>query len=184
MEVKTTDFKGLLIIKPRVFGDDRGYFYESYNRQALYAAGINIAFVQDNQSESRKGVIRGLHYQLDPHAQTKLVRVLYGKIYDVVVDLRAESPQFGKWFGLELSDENKIQLLVPKGFAHGFSVLSDRAIVLYKTDDFYSRESERGIVYNDPSLGIDWMTKSGLEIVSDKDKILPTFANAEYSFQL
>jgi len=183
MEVTTTDFKGLLIIKPRVFGDDRGYFYESYNRQGFYSAGIEYSFIQDNQSESHKGVIRGLHYQLEPHAQTKLVRVLCGKIYDVVVDLRSESPMFGNWFGLELSAENKLQLLVPKGFAHGFSVLSDKAIVLYKTDDFYSRESERGIVYNDPILGIDWQTGAGQETVSEKDKVLPRFADADYSFQ-
>lgn len=181
MEVITTGFEGLLVIKPRVFRDDRGYFYESYNRQAFAEAGIDIPFVQDNQSESRKGVIRGLHYQLEPHAQTKLVRVLFGKIYDVVVDLRT-GPRFGQWYGLELSDENKFQLLVPKGFAHGFSVLSDKAIVLYKTDDFYAREAERGIVYNDPSLGIDWHTDSGKENVSEKDRLLPPFAHAEYSF--
>jgi dTDP-4-dehydrorhamnose 3,5-epimerase len=182
MELIKTDFEGLLIIKPRIFEDSRGYFYESYNYQTYKKEGIYFEFVQDNQSESLKNVIRGLHYQLAPHAQTKLVRVLQGAIYDVVVDLRKGSPTFGKWYGIELSEVNKFQLLVPQGFAHGFSTLSDKAVVMYKTDDYYWKESERGIVYNDPDLRIDWKTASSEVLVSDRDILLSRFNEAEYNF--
>jgi dTDP-4-dehydrorhamnose 3,5-epimerase len=182
MEVTRTEFEGLLIIGPRIFEDSRGYFYESYNLRTYKQAGIQYDFVQDNQSESKKGVIRGLHYQLAPHAQTKLVRVLEGSVYDVVVDLRRDSATFGKWYGIVLSDDNKLQLLVPRGFAHGFSTLSERALVLYKTDDFYNSESERGIIFNDDFLNIDWLLKSEDCIVSGRDMQLMRFQEAEFNF--
>lgn len=168
-----TDIPGLLIYEPRVFEDSRGYFFESYNQQSFSAEGINIKFVQDNQAKSTYGVIRGLHYQLDPHAQTKLIRVLSGAILDVVVDLRKGSPAFGKVFSIELSAENKKQLLVPKGFAHGYSVLSETAEVLYKCDEFYHKESEGGVLYNDPALNIDWQIPADKAIVSEKDTKYP-----------
>jgi dTDP-4-dehydrorhamnose 3,5-epimerase len=179
MDLLETGFKDLLLLKPRIFYDSRGYFYESYNKQVLNAAGISCSFVQDNQSESTFGVVRGLHFQVSPHAQTKLVRVLLGEIYDVAVDLRRESSSFGKWYGIKLSDENKLQLLIPKGFAHGFSVLSGRAVVLYKTDDFYHKEAERGIIFNDSTLNIDWHVKPSEIIVSDRDLDLPRFEHQE-----
>lgn len=184
MEVSETGFNGLRIITPQVFGDHRGYFYESFSRKAYTAAGFGQDFVQDNQSASRRGVIRGLHYQLEPYAQSKLVRAISGTIYDVVVDIRRGSPTFGKWFGLELSETNKLQLFVPAGFAHGFSVLSEQAVVLYKTDAYYCREAERGIVYNDPDLAIDWKTDPADAVVSEKDLILPRFAQAEINFNI
>ncbi len=183
MELIATPFSGLFIIKPRIFEDQRGYFYESYNSQALKKQGIDYHFVQDNQSMSSYGIIRGLHYQILPHAQTKLVRVIEGSIYDVAVDLRKGFSTFGKWYGVELSGENKLQLVIPKGFAHGFSVLSDRAIVLYKTDDFYNKESERGILYNDPDLNINWKVNAADILVSDRDKLFPSFRDAESNFQ-
>ena len=174
MEIITTEFKDLFLLKPRVFPDARGYFYESYNRQVLHQAGISYDFVQDNQSESAYGVIRGLHYQIAPFAQTKLVRVIMGEVYDVAVDLRPGSATYGQCYGIVLSSDNKFQLLIPQGFAHGFSVLSDRAIVLYKTDAYYNRESEKGIVFNDKLLNIDWKLPPGDVIVSEKDLFLPT----------
>lgn len=184
MEVKKTAFDGLVIIVPRIFEDNRGYFYESYNQETYKKAGIPNVFVQDNQSESVKGVIRGLHYQLAPFAQTKLVRVITGTVFDVVVDLRKGSSTFGKWYGIELSDKNKLQLLVPQGFAHGFSVFSDKAILHYKTDNLYNKDSERGIVYNDPLLDIDWKIDPKACIVSERDVQLSDFENAEYNFIL
>jgi len=184
MEVKKTAFEGLVIIVPSLFEDNRGYFYESYNQQTYKIAGVPYNFVQDNQSESLKGVIRGLHYQLAPFAQTKLVRVITGSVFDVVVDLRKGSSTFGKWYGIELSGINKLQLLVPQGFAHGFSVLSDKAVVLYKTDNLYNKGSERGIVYNDPSLKIDWKVDPQSSIVSERDARLSSFTDAEYNFIL
>ncbi|MCC6186644.1 MAG: dTDP-4-dehydrorhamnose 3,5-epimerase, partial [Chitinophagaceae bacterium] len=157
MNVITTPFEGLLIIEPRVFGDDRGYFFESFNEQVFEAAtGFKNKFVQDNQARSVKNVLRGLHYQNEPIAQTKLLRCLQGSIWDVVVDLRKDSKTYKQWYGIELSDENKRQFLVPKGFAHGYSVLTDTAEVFYKCDNFYSKENEGGVLYNDPSLAIDW----------------------------
>lgn len=184
MNIKETPIKDLLIIEPKVFRDDRGYFFESYNKEAFANKNIHIEFVQDNQSKSSYGVIRGLHYQKSPHTQTKLVRALQGRIFDVGVDLRVGSPTFGKWFGIELNDENQFQLLVPKGFAHGFSVLSDTAIVAYKCDDVYHPETEGGIVYNDPSLNIDWQIEKGKEIISPKDVLLPQLSeyNADFIY--
>jgi len=179
----STEIPGLLIFEPKVFEDSRGYFFESYNEQTFQNEGIRMKFVQDNQSSSSYGVIRGLHYQLHPHAQTKLVRVLEGTILDVAVDLRKGSPTFGKHVALELSAENKKQLLVPVGFAHGFSVQSTRAVVLYKCDAFYNRESEAGIRYNDPRLNIDWKIPSGKEIISSKDAELPDFAGCRNNFE-
>ena len=170
MAIVETAFTGLYIYEPAVFEDSRGYFFESYNEKEFIAAGIDIKFVQDNQARSSYGVIRGLHYQMAPFAQTKLVRVISGNILDVVVDLRQDSPLFGKTFTLELSDANKKQLLIPKGFAHGYSVLSDTAEVFYKCDAFYNKASEGGILYNDASLEIDWMIPTDKAIVSEKDK--------------
>lgn len=183
MEIIKTGFEGLQIAMPRVFKDERGYFFESYNENAFNEAGLKYIFVQDNQSKSSFGVVRGLHYQLEPYAQTKLVRVLQGTIFDVAVDIRKGSPTFGKWYGIELSDENFYQLLIPKGFAHGFSVLSESAVIIYKCDDFYYRSAERGIIYNDPDLNIDWKVKSDSSIVSEKDKKLTLFKEAEINFK-
>ena len=165
-----TGIQALIIFEPRVFEDSRGYFFESYSRNLFKENGIDVDFVQDNQSSSSYGVIRGLHYQLPPKAQSKLVRVLNGRILDVVVDIRTGSSTYGQVYSIELSAENKKQLFVPKGFAHGFSVLSDRAEVLYKCDEFYSKESERGLMYNDSILNIDWKIPEGSEIVSEKDQ--------------
>ena len=182
MEIIKTDFQDLIIIKPQVFEDTRGYFFESYNKEKLSDLLGNIQFVQDNQSKSTKGTIRGLHYQLAPYAQAKLIRVLEGKILDVVVDLRKKSPSYGKSFSIELSDENKKQLFIPQGFAHGFSVLSETATVFYKTDQFYNPESERGINFNDTDLNIDWQIDINQANVSTKDKVLPSFKEAETNF--
>src|ERR1043165_4954367 len=151
-----TNIPDLLVFEPKVFEDPRGYFFESFNLKTFQAEGIDMNFVQDNQSSSQYGVIRGLHYQLNPYAQAKLIRVLVGKILDIAVDIRKGSPTFGKIFSIELSAENKKQLFIPGGFAHGFSVLSDHAEVLYKCDSFYNKESESGILYNDKTLNIDW----------------------------
>lgn len=170
-----TTFPGLMVVEPKIFEDSRGYFFEAYNERSFGENKINISFVQDNQSCSSYGVVRGLHYQAPPYAQTKLVRVLSGIILDIVVDLRSGSPAYGQVFSIELSAENKKQLLVPKGFAHGFSVLSEKAEVLYKCDEYYHKESEKGILYNDPALGIDWKIPANKVVVSDKDKLLPLF---------
>lgn len=175
MTVTHTEFEGLYILEPRVFEDSRGYFFESFNDRIFKASGIDFQFVQDNQSKSEYGVIRGLHYQKAPYTQTKLIRVLEGEIYDLVLDLRKSSPSYGKTFGLHISSDNKKQLLVPKGFAHGFSVLSKTAIVLYKCDEFYHPDSEGGIIYNSPGLDLDWHVIPGKEIISEKDKKLPKF---------
>lgn len=178
-----TDFPGLLIFEPKVFTDSRGYFYESYNENTCKAEGVDIKFVQDNQASSEYGVIRGLHYQLEPFAQTKFIRVLSGRILDVVVDLRKGSPSFGKVFSQELSAENHLQLLVPKGFAHGYSVLSKTAEVFYKCDEFYNKDHEAGLAYNDISLNIDWKIEAGKEIISMKDLNQPTFENCKNNFE-
>jgi dTDP-4-dehydrorhamnose 3,5-epimerase len=164
-----TAFPGLLIFEPKVFGDSRGYFFESYNANTFSAEGVDIKFVQDNQAQSSYGVLRGLHYQLTPYAQTKLVRALSGTILDVAVDIRKGSPTYGKTFTIELSAENKKQLLEPNGCAHGFSVLSETAEVFYKCDAFYHKEAEGGIMYNDPLLNIDWQIPADKAIVSEKD---------------
>jgi len=183
MKVSETDIQGLKIIYPKVFEDDRGYFFESYNEDLYLVHGIRERWVQDNQSKSKYGVIRGLHYQLNPSAQTKLIRVLQGKIYDIALDIRVGSPTYGKWFGIEISSENKIQFLVPEGFAHGFSVLSQETIVLYKCNTLYNPESERGILYNDPELGIDWKIPISVAEVSEKDENLPLFKDAVTNFK-
>jgi dTDP-4-dehydrorhamnose 3,5-epimerase len=182
MNILKTDFPDLYIIEPKVFEDSRGYFYESYNAKQLEEKGIKTIFRQDNQSKSSYGVLRGLHYQLNPEAQTKLIRVLEGRIWDVVVDIRKGSPTFGKWFGIELTSENKKQFYIPQGFAHGFSVLSETAVVMYKCDNFYSPQLERGIIYNDPELGIDWKIPAEQAVLSPKDKIHPTLQNADLNF--
>lgn len=173
MEIQKTEIEGLLVIRPRVFEDSRGYFFESYNEQLFSEAGVHTHFVQDNQSRSSYGVIRGLHMQKKPHAQAKLLRVLEGAIFDVAVDLREGSATYGKWFGLEITSANHMQLLIPAGFCHGFSVLSEKATVLYKCDAFYHPESEAGIRYNDPDLAIDWRIPAANVSVSDKDSKLP-----------
>jgi len=168
-----TSIPGLLIFEPAVFEDSRGYFFESYNENTFLAEGVNIKFVQDNQAKSSYGVIRGLHFQLAPHAQTKLIRALSGAILDVVVDIRIGSPACGEVYAIELSAENKKQLLVPKGFAHGYSVISETAEVLYKCDAFYNKQSEGGLLYNDPKLNIDWRIPLDKAIVSEKDLYHP-----------
>src|ERR1700761_2992447 len=183
MPFLTTDIPGLLIFEPVVYTDNRGHFFESYNEQTFRQEGIDNRFVQDNQSFSTYGVIRGLHYQLDPHAQTKLVRVLQGRILDVAVDIRQSSKTFGKSFAVELSSGNKRQLLIPRGFAHGFSVLSDTAEVSYKCDGLYNKESEGGIRYDDPRLDIDWQIPAAKAIVSAKDLALPLFADCRNNFK-
>ena len=177
-----TPLKDLYILQPKVFKDNRGYFFESYNKRIFEQLGLHYNFVQDNQSMSKYGVIRGLHYQIEPFAQAKLVRVIVGKILDVAVDIRINSPTYGKYFSVILSDENQKQLLIPRGFAHGFSVLSEFAIVFYKTDGFYNKDAERGILYNDPNLKIDWQIPVEKQIVSEKDKNNPTFDKIETNF--
>lgn len=184
MEILKTTLPGLLLIKPDVYEDARGYFFESYNLEKMKEQGITATFVQDNESLSSKGVIRGLHYQLEPFAQTKLVRVVQGKVFDVAVDLRKGSSTFGKWFGTELSEENKMQMLVPKGFAHGFSVLSPVVIFSYKCDHVYNKAMERTIRFNDPQLDIDWKIPESDWCVSDKDYQAPFFKEAEYNFKI
>jgi dTDP-4-dehydrorhamnose 3,5-epimerase len=182
MAIIKTAFPGLVIFEPTVIKDSRGYFFESYSERLFHTEGITTRFVQDNQSKSSFGVIRGLHYQLNPHAQTKLVRVLSGKILDVAVDIRTGSPTFGKTYALELSAENNKQLLIPKGFAHGFSVLSETAEVMYKCDEFYYKESEAGILYNDAALNIDWQIPADKAIISDKDQQQPSLMNCKNNF--
>ncbi len=182
MPFKDTGITGLLLFEPNIISDERGYFYESFNQNVFSEAGINVHFIQDNQSFSKKNTVRGLHYQLNPNAQAKLVRVIHGEVLDVAVDLRKDSPTFGKHYSVKLSSENHLQLFIPRGFAHGYSVLSETAIFFYKCDGFYSKESERGILYNDSKLNIDWMVNEKNAIVSQKDKINPDFANAEMNF--
>jgi dTDP-4-dehydrorhamnose 3,5-epimerase len=174
---------GLVVFEPAVFADSRGFFFESYNEKNFRAQGLTEHFVQDNQSKSEYGVVRGLHYQLNPFAQTKLVRVLVGKILDVAVDIRKNSPTYGQVFTIELSAENKKQLFIPKGFAHGFSVLSETAEVLYKCDNFYNKQSEGGILLDDADLNIDWQVPADKMIISDKDKTNSRFADVQVNFQ-
>jgi dTDP-4-dehydrorhamnose 3,5-epimerase len=182
MNLVTTPLTDLYIIEPQVFEDDRGYFFEAYNQQKFEELGITIRFVQDNQSRSSYGVIRGLHFQRNPMSQTKLIRVLEGTIFDVAVDCRKGSPTFGKSYGIELSSENKKQLFVPQGFAHGFSVLSKTAIVYYKCDNFYSPEHDGGIIYNDPQLCIDWQIPTDKAVLSGKDCKHPLFSEVNMNF--
>jgi dTDP-4-dehydrorhamnose 3,5-epimerase len=183
MTFTATDFPGLYIVEPRIFEDERGYFYESYNAKIFQKNKITAEFVQDNQSFSHYGVIRGLHYQLEPYEQSKLVRVLQGRMLDVVVDIRRGSPTYGQSLSIELSAENKKQLFIPKGFAHGFAVLSETADILYKCDNFYNKESEAGIIYNDAELHIDWLIPADKIIASSKDLQLPTFRECKNNFE-
>lgn len=182
MEIIKTPIQDLIIVKPRVFEDARGFFCETYNERNYREAGIDLAFCQDNQSKSSYGVIRGLHYQLNPQSQSKLVSVVQGSVWDVAVDLRADSPTYGQWYGVELTEDNHLQFLIPQGFAHGFSVLSETAVFSYKCDNFYSPSLERGIIYNDPALGIDWKIPADKAIISEKDTKHPLFADAEKNF--
>jgi len=183
MELIETPIRDLVIVKNSVFADSRGFFMESYNKRNFEGKGIRIDFCQDNMSKSSYGVVRGLHYQLNPHSQSKLVFVIVGKVYDVAVDMRKGSPTFGQWYGVELSEENKLQFLIPQGFAHGFSVLSEVAVFSYKCDNFYHPASERGILFNDPALGIDWKIPKDKEMISNKDKLHPAFDKAEMNFE-
>jgi dTDP-4-dehydrorhamnose 3,5-epimerase len=182
MKIIETPISGLLIIEPNIYSDIRGYFFESWHAEHFTNAGIKANFVQDNESKSVKGVVRGLHYQLEPWSQAKLVRVVEGNIFDVAVDLRKNSPTFGKWFGLELDSMTKKQLFIPRGFAHGFSVLSETAVFSYKCDNFFNRSHERSIHINDPELEINWRLKSIEPIISDKDQNAPFFKQAEMNF--
>lgn len=175
MPFTATPLPGVFVFEPAVYPDDRGYFFESYNKRLFEVNHIPEEFVQDNQSFSCYGVIRGLHFQQEPHAQSKLVRVLQGRILDVVLDLRTGSPGFGKTFSIELSAENKKQIFIPKGFAHGFSVLSETTEISYKCDQFYNKQSEGGVRYNDPQLKIDWQVPADQALVSEKDAVLPAF---------
>jgi dTDP-4-dehydrorhamnose 3,5-epimerase len=180
MKVTTTELPGVLVLEPRVFGDARGFFMESFNQRAFNeAVGQDVQFVQDNHSRSSRGVLRGLHYQLPPHAQGKLVRVTAGKVWDVAVDLRRGSATFGRWFGTELSGENHRQMWIPPGFAHGFVVLSDSADFLYKTTDYYAPQAERSVRWNDPTLQIAW-PKLDIEFaLSGKDAAAPELSSTE-----
>jgi len=177
-----TSIPGLIIFEPNVFEDQRGYFFESYNKNLFLSEGINTEFVQDNQSKSGYGVLRGLHYQLPPYAQAKLVRVLSGRVLDVAVDIRKGSPTFGKWESIEISDKNKRQIFIPRGFAHGFVVLSESAEFFYKCDNFYNPKSEASIIYNDKTLNIDWVIPPGDIVLSEKDRKHPNFSEAKNTF--
>lgn len=180
MEFIKTEIPEVVICKPTIINDERGYFFESFKKEALEKAlGYPLHFIQDNEAKSTKGVLRGLHYQLPPFAQTKLVRVIQGSVLDIVVDIRKDSPTFGKQVAIELNDENKWQLLVPMGFAHGYLVLSDTAIFSYKVDNYYNKESERGIIYNDKQLNINWNFPENELIISEKDTKQPIFAKAD-----
>jgi dTDP-4-dehydrorhamnose 3,5-epimerase len=184
MKFIRTDIPDVIIIEPLVHGDSRGYFVETYRLDKLEEfLGYKINFCQDNESKSGKGVIRGLHYQLHPAAQTKLVRVIHGKVLDVAVDIRKGSPTFGKYTSVELSAQNKKQLLIPRGFAHGFAVLEDDTIFAYKVDNYYSPENDRGIAFNDPALNIDWILKNEEMNLSDKDKKQPLLNETEDIFE-
>jgi dTDP-4-dehydrorhamnose 3,5-epimerase len=181
MKFIKTELEGPLIIEPDVFPDDRGFFFESYNKNKYKNEGFNFDFVQDNISKSVKGTIRGLHYQVGEFAQGKLCQVILGKVYDVAVDIRFGSPTFGKYVGVELSGENHRQFWLPPGFAHGFSVLSDEAIFMYKCTNYYSKKDERAIIYNDSEIGIDWNVKT--PIVSEKDLLATKFKEIEKDFK-
>ena len=175
-----TKIKDLYLIEPQLFGDNRGYFMESYNEQAFKDAGLNYNFVQENQSCSCRGVLRGLHFQKS-HPQAKLVRVLHGEVFDVAVDLRHDSESYGQWVGAILSSENHMEMMIPRGFAHGFVVLSEKAEFSYLCDDFYHPEDEGGIIYDDPVLNIEW-PQTEERILSDKDKLLPGFEDTSIKF--
>ena len=180
MELIKTSIDGLLIIKPDVFKDERGYFFESYNKERFAKAGLMMDFVQDNESKSSKGVLRGLHFQKPPYAQGKLVRVVKGSVMDVAVDLRKDSPTYGKWESVILSEDNKLQFWIPEGFAHGFVTLEDETVFNYKCTNIYNKESEGSILWNDPDININWNIDN--PILSEKDKISPLFKNFESPF--
>lgn len=184
MKIEKTPLVDCYIIHDTVHGDQRGYFFESFNRKTFFSeTGLDIDFVQDNQSKSQKGVLRGLHFQEGEHAQAKLVRVLQGKVLDVVVDLRKKSPSYGQTFAMELTEDNHQQLFVPRGFAHGFIVLSETAVFFYKCDNYYNKASERGIIFNDADLAIDWQLPDTNLILSEKDQVLPTFQEVSNSLK-
>lgn len=183
MAVIKTDIEGVLIIEPKIFGDDRGYFFESFNEERFLAeTGVNTRFVQDNESKSKRGVLRGLHFQKPPYAQSKLVRVVKGRVLDVAVDIRKGSPTYGKYVAVELSEDNHRQFFLPRGMAHGFVVLSDEAIFQYKCDNLYHPESEGSVAWNDPEIGIDWGIDAASVILSEKDKLNKPLANLEEVF--
>lgn len=182
MKVQQTDIEGVVIIEPRLFEDERGYFFESFSERDFAEQVCHCHFVQDNEAKSSYGVIRGLHYQLPPYAQSKLVRVIEGRILDVAVDIRRDSPTFGKHIAIELSCENHRQIFIPRGFAHGYSVLSERAIVAYKCDNYYAPESEGGIIWNDNALAIDWQIPADKATLSERDMLHPTLADCDKLF--
>lgn len=182
MNVIERPLPDVLLLEPKVFGDSRGYFYESYNAQVFQGLGITASFVQDNVSRSGRGVLRGLHYQLDPHAQGKLVRVMAGEVFDVAVDIRRGSPTFGQWFGAMLTAENKRSLWVPPGFAHGFCVTSEMAEFAYKVTNFYAPAADRCLAWNDPDIGIDWPDMGSEPLLSDKDRRGVQLADAEINY--
>ncbi len=183
MKVTTTHIEGLLILEPIVHGDERGYFFESYNKQTFEnATGLSVAFVQDNQARSVKNVLRGLHYQNNPVPQSKLLRVIQGSIWDVALDIRKDSATYGQWFGIELSAENKLQFFIPAGFAHGYAVLSESAEVFYKCDNLYNKNCEAGVYYADPAIAIDWKIDVAAAIVSEKDHKQPLLSAANNLF--
>ncbi len=182
MEIITTPIKDLLIVKPKIFTDDRGFFFETYNENRYKELGINQNFVQDNQSKSSYGVIRGLHFQHNPYCQSKLVSVTIGKVWDVAVDLRANSATYGQWYGVELTEENHLQFFIPRGFAHGFSVLSKTAVFSYKCDNFYNPAADGGILFNDPDLNIDWKIPTDKMILSEKDTKHPLLKDVTLNF--
>lgn len=182
MKMTRTDIEGLVLIEPRVFGDSRGYFFESFSQREFEKEVGQVRFVQDNESKSSYGVVRGLHFQKPPHTQSKLVRVVKGRVLDVAVDLRRDSKTYGKYFSVELTEDNHLQLFIPKGFAHGFAVLSDEAVFQYKCDEFYAPESEGAIAWNDPDIGVDWQIPEDKVILSEKDKKHPSFKDLDVLF--
>lgn len=182
MEVIKTEIDGVVIIEPRIFKDDRGYFYESFSQREFEEKVCRTTFVQDNQSKSSYGVVRGLHFQKPPYCQSKLVRCIKGAVLDVAVDIRKGSPTFGKYVAVELTEDNHRQFFVPRGFAHGFAVLSEEAVFQYKCDNFYNKESEGSVAWNDPQLGIDWRIPAEKVLLSEKDKLSKTVADADYLF--
>ncbi len=184
MKITETKFPGLLVLEPTVFEDHRGYFMETYNEQKLVKEGIQYTFVQDNESKSQKNVIRGLHFQYGEYAQAKLVRVFSGAVQDVVVDLRKDSPTLGQHFSIELTGRNRLQLLIPRGFAHGFAVLEEETVFFYKCDNFYSKEHEGGFRFDDEQFGIKWLVSEADRVLSDRDRNLPLYQEGLYNFSL
>ncbi len=182
MEVIKTEIEGVVIIEPRIFKDDRGYFYESFSQREFEEKVCRTTFVQDNQSKSSYGVVRGLHFQKPPYSQSKLVRCIKGAVLDVAVDIRKGSPTFGKYVAVELTEDNHRQFFVPRGFAHGFAVLSDEAVFQYKCDNFYNKESEGAVAWDDPELAIDWRIPVEKVLLSEKDKLSKTIAEADFLF--